>query len=192
MNFNDYKNLVKKTRSTRRYKQNITIQAKELEEVLDITRISASPMNMQPLKYITVTNKDFVDKISQSSTWASRLPQWEQSEEERPSAFIIILKDTSLEGIPMLDCGIALHSIMLALKTKDYDSCPLASINKDLIKEIFSLAQNLEPMLGISIGISNEVIKLVDIEDCNDYFRNEKDEHCVPKRELKDILIKNF
>lgn len=192
MNFKDFKNLAKNTRSIRRYKQNITIEAKELEEVIDLTRISASPMNMQPLKYITVTTKELVDKIALSSKWAAKLPLWDQSKEERPSAFIIILKDTSLEGIPMLDCGISLHSIMLGLKSKNYDSCPLASIDKELVRELFNIEENLEVMIGISIGVSNEVIKLVDIKECNDYFRNEKDEHCVPKRELKDVFIKNF
>jgi len=192
MNFNDYKNLIQNTRSTRRYKQNITINPKELEEVIDITRIVASPKNMQPLKYLTVTSKQFVDKISQSATWASKLPQWDQKEDERPSAYIIILNDTSLDGVPMIDCGITLQTIMLGLKTKGYDSCPLASVNKDLIKELFNLEDNLQPMVGLSIGISDENITLTDIEECNDYFRNEKEEHFVPKRELKDVLIKNF
>lgn len=193
MNFKDFKKLVCNTRTTRRFKKDINIENIELEEVLDTTRVVSSAKNMQPLKYITVTNKDIVEKLASTSKWASHLKQWNQSEDERPSAFIIILNDTKIDGFAMLDCGIALNNIMLGLKIKGYSSCPLASIDKQLCKELFSLPENIEPILGVAVGIEDETINVVDVKyDDTNYYRDEIDIHCVPKRDLKDILIGKF
>lgn len=192
MDFEEFKTLVQKTRTTRRFKKDIQIDTKELEEIINLVRVSPSPKNMQPLKYITITNKEFSNKISETCTWASHLENWTQSEDERPSAYIIILNDTSIDGFPMIDCGTSLNSIMLGLKTKGYASAPLASIDKALIKKLFKLEKHLEPMIGIAIGVEDEVINLVELKEDVNYYRNEKDEHCVPKRDLEDILIGKF
>lgn len=192
MNFEDFKTLVKKTRTTRRFKKGIKIDSKEIEEVLDVVRLSPSPKNMQALKYIIVTKEEIVEKLSLTSAWAAHLKEWTQSEDERPSAYIIILNDKTIEGFPMIDCGITLNSIMLGFKTKGYASCPLASIDKALVKELFNLKESLEPILGIAIGIEDEIINIVEIKKDTNYYRNEKDEHCVPKRALKDILIGKY
>ncbi|WP_320034402.1 nitroreductase family protein [Halarcobacter sp.] len=192
MNFKDFKKLVCDTRTTRRFKKDITIENIELEEVLDAARVVSSAKNMQPLKYITVTDKDLVKKLAQTCQWAAHLKEWNQKEEEQPSAFIIVLNDTKIDGFAMLDCGIALNNIMLGLKIKGYSSCPLASIDKQLCKELFSLDEKIEPMLGIAIGVEDETIKVVDVKLDTNYYRDEIDIHCVPKRDLNDVLIGKF
>lgn len=192
MNFKDFKKLVCDTRTTRRFKKDITIENIELEEVLDAARIVSSAKNMQPLKYITVTEKEIVKKLAQTCQWAAHLKEWKQKEEEQPSAFIIVLNDTKVDGFAMLDCGIALNNIMLGLKIKGYSSCPLASIDKQLCKELFSLDEKIEPMLGIAIGVEDETIKVVDVKLDTNYYRDEIDIHCVPKRDLNDVLIGKF
>lgn len=192
MDFKDFKDLVKNTRTTRRFKKNISIFNKDLEEIIDTARVVSSAMNKQPLKYIIVTKKELVEKLSSSSKWASHLESWTQSKDEQPSAFIIVLNDTSIEGYSMLDCGIALNTIMLGLRLKGFASCPLGSIDKELCKNLFSLSKNLEPILGIAVGLENEIIKLVDLEEDSNYYRDENDVHCVPKRTLEEVLIGKF
>ncbi|QDF29360.1 nitroreductase family protein [Halarcobacter anaerophilus] len=192
MDFKEFKDLVKNTRTTRRFKKNISIFNKDLEEIIDTARVVSSAMNKQPLKYIIVTKKKLVEKLSSSSKWASHLENWTQSKDEQPSAYIIVLNDSSIDGYSMLDCGIALNTIMLGLKLKGFASCPLGSIDKELCKNLFSLSKNLEPILGIAVGIENETVKLVDLKKDTNYYRDENDTHCVPKRVLKDILIKKY
>ncbi|WP_321311522.1 nitroreductase family protein [Halarcobacter sp.] len=192
MNFKDFKKLVCNTRTTRRFKKDITIENIELEDVLDAARVVSSAKNMQPLKYITVTDKNLVKKLAQTCQWATHLENWNQKEEEQPSAFIIVLNDTKIDGFAMLDCGIALNNIMLGLKIKGYSSCPLASIDKELCKELFSLDEKIEPMIGIAIGIEDETIKVVDVKLDTNYYRDEIDIHCVPKRDLNDVLIGKY
>jgi nitroreductase len=192
MDFKEFKDLVKNTRTTRRFKKNISIFNKDLEEIIDTARVVSSAMNKQPLKYIIVTKKELVEKLSSSSKWASHLENWTQSKDEQPSAFIIVLNDSSIDGYSMLDCGIALNTIMLGLKLKGFASCPLGSIDKELCKNLFSLSKNLEPILGIAVGLENESIKLVDLEEDSNYYRDENDVHCVPKRTLDEVLIGKF
>ncbi|WP_044418284.1 nitroreductase family protein [Halarcobacter anaerophilus] len=192
MDFKEFKDLVKNTRTTRRFKKNISIFNKDLEEIIDTARVVSSAMNKQPLKYIMVTKKELVEKLSSSSKWASHLENWTQSKDEQPSAFIIVLNDTSIDGYSMLDCGIALNTIMLGLKLKGFASCPLGSIDKELCKNLFSLSKNLEPILGIAVGLENESIKLVDLEEDSNYYRDENDVHCVPKKTLDEVLVGKF
>jgi hypothetical protein len=192
MQFDEFKDLVKNTRTTRRFKKDIKIEPKELEEVIDIARVTSSAMNKQPLKYIFVTKEELVKSLASTCKWASHLTQWTQSEDEQPSAFIVVLNDKSIDGFAMVDCGITLNSIMLGLKIKGYASSPLASIDKELCKTLFSLESNLEPILGIAVGIEDETIKIVKVQEDTNYYRDEDDNHCVPKRDLNQIIVGKF
>jgi len=188
-NFNTFKEIVQNTRSTRRFKQNITIDKKELRELIDLVRTTSSSKNMQPLKYITITNEKIKEEVYKPLLWAAHLKEWDQSEDEKPSAYILIVNDTSVDGFAMIDLGIALQTIMLGLSAKGYDGCPLASIDKVAYKKLFNLEDHLEPMLIIAIGKSSENIELVDVENDTNYYRDEDGNHFVPKRELKDVLL---
>lgn len=193
MDFKSLNELVHKTRCTRRFKQNIKISKKDLEEIIDLTRVTSSAKNMQPLKYWIVTDETLVKKLSNTAKWAAHLTSWEQSQSEQPSAFIIMINDTSIDGFAMIDAGINLQTIMLASRAKGYASCTLASLDKELCKKEFKLDKHLEPLLAIALGIEDEVINIVDVKD-NDtnYYRNDKDEHCVPKRDLGEVLLGSF
>jgi len=193
MDFNEFKDLISKTRCTRRFKENKKITKNDLEEIVDTARITSSAKNMQPLKYIIVNNEEKVDKLSKTTTWAAHLTSWSQGQNEQPSAYIILVNDTSIDGFVMVDAGISLQTIMLASKIKGYASCALGSIDKEYCKKAFNLAENLEPVLGIAIGVEDEVLNLVAVEN-NDtnYYRNDKDEHCVPKRALDEVLLGSY
>lgn len=193
MNFQDFKELITKTRTTRRYKQNITIADEDIKELIDVARITSSAKNMQVLKYITVTNKDNVRILAKKAMWATHLKDWTQKEDEIPSAFIVILNDKNIEGQPLVDVGTALETIMLGAKLKGIDSAPLASIDKELCQELFTIPENCEVILGIALGHASELTKIVEMnEDDTTYYRDEKDTHCVPKRSMDEILIGSY
>ncbi len=79
---------------------------------------------------------------------------------------------------------------MLLLKSKGYSTCPLASIDKSQCKTMLALESHYEPMIEIAIGINSEIAKTVEMKEGNvGYYRNESDEHCVPKRELSEVLL---
>lgn len=193
MDFQTFDKLVNTTRSTRRFKQNVEIAKSDLEEIVNLCRISSSSKNMQPLKYIIITDKKLVKILSSTASWAGALKTWDQSETEQPSAYILMIKDTNIEGNPVIDAGISLQTISLAAKTKGFAACALGSIDKEFCTKEFKLANNLEPMYGIAIGIEDEIIHLVDLKN-NDarYYRNNEDALCVPKRGMNEVLIGSY
>ncbi len=188
-NFQDFKNIVQNTRCVRRFKQNITIDKSELIELIDLTRTISSSKNMQPLKYIAITDEKIKDEVYKPLQWAAHLATWNQKDSERPSAYILMINDKSIDGFADIDCGISLQTIMLGATSKGYDGCVLASIDKSAYKKLFNLAEHLEPMLIIALGIKDEEIELVDVDNSTNYYRDNTSKHFVPKRKLSDILL---
>lgn len=193
MNYNELKNLIQESRTTRRFEKNSNVNFEDLREILDLARITSSAKNMQPIKYILVTKKEDVLKLSQTAAWAAHLKDWDQSEEERPSAFIIMLNDRMIDGFPMFDAGASFTAISLAAKSKGLATCPMASIDKELCKELFVIPDNFDVMIGIAVGVGAENVKLTDAQNGDtNYYREEDKTHCVPKRTLEQIIIGEY
>jgi len=191
-NFSNFKNIVENTRCTRRFKKDITIDKNELIELIDIARTVSSGKNMQPLKYIAITDDKIKDEVYKPLVWAAHLTDWEQSEDEKPSAYILVINDTSIEGLSAIDSGIAMQTIMLGATAKGYAGCILASINKVEYKKLFNLENHLEPMFIIALGVKDENIEVVDVNTQNgdtNYYRDQNSTHFVPKRKLNEVLI---
>jgi len=191
MDFKNFKNIVKNTRSTRRFKKNITIDKSELIDLIDMARTVSSGKNMQPLKYIAINDENTKDAIYKPLQWAAHLKDWDQSEDEKPSAYILVINDTKIDGFSAIDSGIAMQTIMLGATAKGYAGCILASIDKVAYKKLFALENHLEPMFIIALGVRDENIEVVDVTNSTgtNYFRDENNGHCVPKRKLSEVLI---
>ena len=189
-NFKDFIELTNNTRCVRRFKPDVTIPRYELIELINLARKTSSGKNMQPLKYIAITDDKIKDEVYKPLVWAAHLKDWDQSADEKPSAYILILNDTRIDGFSSIDSGIAMQTIMLGANTKGYAGCMLASIDKEAYKELFNLESHLEPMFIIALGVKNEEVKVVDIRHSNiNYYRDKNDIHCVPKRKLSAVLI---
>jgi len=193
MKYDELKDLIQNARTTRRFKKDAKVSNEDLKEILDLARITSSAMNAQPIKYILVTKEEEVLKLAQTAKWASHLKGWDQSEDERPSAFLLMLNDQMIEGFPMFDAGASFTAISLAAKSKGLSICPMASIDKKLCKELFVIPDCYDVMIGIALGVGAESIKLVDTDDLDtNYYREEDETHCVPKRSLKQIIAGEY
>lgn len=192
MKFEDFKQQVLNTRCTRRFDSSYKVDTKDLMEIIDLARQTSSAMNAQPLKYMIINDKKYFDIVHKPIKWASHLNTWNQSEDEKPSAYILILNDKSIDSFAMVDIGISLQTIMLALNTKGLSGCALASIDKELYKKELNIASNIEPFLAIAVGKKDEEIKIVDLQNSTGYYRDQDGTHCVPKRALEDVLLKVY
>ena len=86
--------LILKNRTFRRFYQDIPVERKTLEELVDLARCSASAANNQPLKYILVNEPEKNALMFPQLGFAGRLTDWPGPVEgERPAAYIIILLD---------------------------------------------------------------------------------------------------
>jgi nitroreductase len=72
----DFRDVVKRSRSYRRFYENKPITVEELEYMVDCARMTPSAQNLQPLRYIIVTDTDR-EKVFPHCRWASYLKDWD-------------------------------------------------------------------------------------------------------------------
>lgn len=193
MKYQNLKTLIQNARTTRRFKKDTKVSINDLKELLELARLTSSAKNMQPIKYILVTKKEDVKKLSESTSWATHLKDWSQSEDEQPSAYILMLNDQMIDGYPLFDAGASFTAISLAAKAKGLATAPLASIDKELCRQLFVIPDCYDVMIGIAVGFPDENIKLVDTNDFDtNYYREEDGTHCVPKRSLEQIIVGEY
>ena len=187
------RDVVIKNRSYRRFDQSREITGETLRELVDLARFSASGMNVQPLKYILSAEKKKNDIIFPALAWAAYLKDWDGPQEgERPSAYIVMLGDTTIRKNFGYDPGIAAQSILLGAAEKGFGGCMIASVKRELLQSKLRIPDWYEILLVLALGYPAEKVVLDEVEHDGDmkYWRDEKDVHHVPKRKLDDIILK--
>ena len=111
-----------------------------------------------------------------------------------PTAFIIILQDTVIDGNLsryQKDVGIVAQTMLLGAVDNGLGGCMIGNFGAASVKETLELPDYLAPMLIIGLGKPAEKVVLTEIADgeSTDYYRDEQDVHYVPKRRLEDILL---
>lgn len=192
MEYKELKTLIERNRSYRRFDESHRISVKELEEVLDLCRYTASGRNLQPLKYKLITSEEECSQIFPHLKWAGYLEDWDGPEEgERPVGYILQYLDTSLTKQLLCDDGIQIEALTLGCVSKGLGTCVIKSFNKLEIEKIAGSPETLELRYVIAVG---KPIESVEIEDMKEgdvrYWRDAAGVHHVPKRRLEEILVK--
>lgn len=187
----DFENLVFNTRSYRRFDEEFRIETETLRKLVNLARLSPSAANRQPLKYLIFNDREKCDLIFPSLAWAGYLQDWDGPVKgERPSAYIIILGDTSITGSFSVDHGIAAQTIMLGAVNYGLGGCMIASIKKDKLRTDLGIPDSFEILLVLALGKPVEKVVVEDVKnDDIKYWRDEKQVHHVPKRPLSDLII---
>jgi len=189
------KELILKNRSYRRFDESIPISVKLLSEWVDLARLTASAKNMQPLRYILSCEKNMNARIFETLAWAGYLTNWEGPVQgERPTGYIVILRDNSITDHNYCDHGLATQSIMLGATEKEFGGCIIAAINRKKLASILNLSDNLEILLVLALGKPKETVILDVLEkhESHKYWRDKANNQHVPKRKLTDIILKHF
>ena len=181
-----------KNRSYRRFDESADIDQKLLRDCVDLARLSASGANAQPLKYVLSNDRETNAKIFSTLSWAGYLQDWHgPTEGERPSAYIVLLLDTSLRKDPGCDHGIAAQSIMLGAVEKGLGGCMLGSIRKQELSDALQLPSHFEILLVVALGKPVETVEVETVGSDGDikYWRDEEGVHHVPKRSLDEVIV---
>lgn len=175
-------------RTIRKFTQ-MPIPPEVLLELVEAGRVAPSGGNLQPLKYKIVTGALCEDVFSHVR-WAAYLKDGAPKEDERPTAYILILADTKIRKSGYeFDMGAAAENIQLAAWEKGIGACWMGSIDR---KEILALCgiddtRYVMPTL-LALGYSGQESYS---EDCTDdsikYYSDENGVIHVPKR--TDILL---
>lgn len=191
------KELILKNRSYRRFDQNVVISENDLIELIDLARLSPSPRNQQALKFYFSNLEETNVKIFDTLSWAGALSDWNGPKEgEKPSAYIIISGDNSLipegkKSYHEVACGIAAQSIMTGAAEKGYGGCMIAAIKRAVLRNILNLPEHIEIILVLAIGKPEENVILTEMPENGNYnyWRDENQNHYVPKRNLDELIL---
>jgi len=187
--------LIKQNRSCRRFKENRAVSPETLESLVDLGRLSASAANRQPLKYILSCDPAVNAEIFPCLAWAAYLKDWPgPAEGERPSAYVVILGDTDISTEFWCDHGIAGQSILLGACEQGLAGCFIGAINREKLRSALAIPKRYQIMLVIALGEPAEkiVIDTTAPDGSIRYWRDENDVHHVPKRPLKEIILKTY
>jgi nitroreductase len=186
------RDMIKRTRSCRRFYQDHRIELDNLRELVDVARLSAAAGNLQPLKYLLSTEPEQNGKIFQHLAWAGYLKDWPgPSEGERPSAYIIVLGDRRITKSFGCDHGIACQNIMLAAVERGLGGCMIGAINRERLRKDLDIPDHFEILLVLALGKPKETVVLEEVgPDGNiKYWRDSDGVHHVPKRKLDDVIV---
>jgi len=184
--------LIRRNRSYRRFYQNHPVDRDTLEELVNLARLSPSAANLQPLNYILAADSEINAQIFECLAWAAYLKDWSGPQEgEQPSAYIVILADTTISKTVDCDHGIACQSILLGAREINLGGCIIASINREKLRDVLKINSKYKIMLVIALGKPREevVIEAANPDDSIKYWRDDKNIHHVPKRNLNDIIL---
>jgi nitroreductase len=185
--------LVEKNRSYRKFHEDAEVSQETLRSLVNLARLSGCGMNMQSLRYMLITVKADREKVYPYIKWAAFLKDWGGPKEgQRPSAFILLLKDTGKNSfVVQTDMGIACQSILLGAVEKGLGGCIIGALDKDKLKDAFSIREDLELQYAIAIGKPDQNVIIDDIELGQDtkYWADKDGNHHVPKIRLEDIII---
>ncbi len=184
--------LVMRNRSYRRFDEKHAVNRETLMELVDLARMTASAANRQPLKYLLSADSETNACIFPTLAWAAYLKDWPgPAEGERPTAYIVVLLDTTISDNLLCDDGIAAQTILLGAVEKGLGGCIVASVRRDTLREALNIPEALAIRFVIALGKPAETVVLEELPPSGDirYWRDDLGRHHVPKRSLKDLIV---
>jgi len=186
------RDLILRSRSYRRFYEDVSVDIETLRGFIELASNSPSAANLQPIKYILSCTPQKNELIFETLAWAGYLRDWDGPEKgERPSAYIVLLGDTSISREFKFDAGIAVQTILLAATEKDFGGCIFGSIQRDRLAKNLNITERFEILLVVGLGKPKEKVVLETAADDGDirYWRDPDKTHHVPKRRLIDIIF---
>lgn len=187
--------LIKKTRTFRRFEQSRAIDPATLKDLVELARLGGSARNSQPWQYALVTDPGDCARVYPFLGWAGYLTDWKgPAAGEQPAAYILcILNRNWLKGNDkeaQFDLGIATQNLLLGAMEQGIGGCRIGAFNPKLAGE-FKLAPHQELSLVVALGYPAETVVLETGRDDQDikYWRDASSIHHVPKRSLDKVLI---
>ena len=189
----EFKDLVARTRSYRRFKQSVTIPQGTLESWAALARIVPSSANLQALKFLVVNDPELNATVFKSISFAGYLKEWGGPKEgEKPTAYVLILGDTTIKQNFDLDAGIAAQTIMLAANEAGFGGVMMGAIKRDALREDLQIPVHFELVLLLALGkpVEQVIVEEISEEHGFRYYRDAEDVHHVPKRPLSELILR--
>ena len=188
----ELKDIVARNRSYRRFAGGIRVGEDTLRDLVALARITPSAANRQPLKYLLCCSLEWNARIFETLGWATYLSDWRGPEPaERPTAYIVVLLDTTLAKAADMDVGIAAQTILLGAVERGLGGCMLGNVKREVLSRTLCLPEHLAIALVIALGKPAEKVIVEDLAAGGSikYYRDASQGHHVPKRTAGELIF---
>ena len=186
--------LVRKSRSFRSFDHSKKISEQLLVSYIETLRFTPSSINLQALKYCLITSEEDTGFVRSYVKFAGLLENYNGPDgNNSPVAYLVICQDTDIhesETLFLRDVGVVAQTFALRAIEDGIGCCMIGSFNREKVAEYLKLKDNIKPNLILALGYPNEGIILEDAVDSVAYYRDENNVHHVPKRTIKELIIK--
>jgi nitroreductase len=182
-----------RARRTIRFYEQRAIPVADLRELVDAARLAPSAANLQPLEYVIVHDEEVVARVFPTLAWAGNVaPRRNPPEGKRPVAYIVVLVNRQVcASGGAHDAGAAIENLLLAAWEKGLGGCWIGSVNRDEVRALLSVPDQLDIDSVVSLGYPAEQPVAEDTSASVKYYLDESDTLHIPKRRLADILHEN-
>lgn len=183
----DVRSAILQRRSIRRFRPEPVPDA-VLYELVELGRLYASGANLQPIRFAVVSRKPMTDQVFAQLKWAAYLPDFEIREDQKPAAYVILLRDEKVKKSCQFDVGAASTTVMLAAQARGLASCALASFHAGALSQLLALPEQLVPELVLALGYADQESCAVDYAGDVKYFEQDGGLR-VPKLTMGQALV---
>jgi len=188
--------LVRRTRTVRRFQEKKQIDLSLMLELIDLARLGGSARNGQVLRYMVVTEESLRGQLFPLLGWAGYLRDWSgPAPGERPPAYIVCVLDLEVlrgaETEAHFDLGIATQNLLLGAAEQGLFGCRIGAFSPGAVHRLLQLDDRFKVLLVLALGYPAETVVLEEVGPDGDirYWHDDQGVHHVPKRRLADILI---
>lgn len=176
-------------RTIRKFTQKPIVR-ETLVKMINAARLAPSGANLQPLKYLVVTDKNLLEDVFRTTKWAAYLaPHGTPKEGEKPTAYIVVLVDTAIRKDADNDAAAAIENILLTAEDETIGTCWIGSVDRKALANILNVPKGQIIHSVIALGYKAQESEATEME--NGDVKYAMDEHGVvrvPKRKLSDIV----
>ena len=188
--------MVARTRTVRRFKEEVPLDPAFLEQLVDLARLGGSARNAQALCYLPVIDPGLRAALFPLLAWAGYLPDWPgPAAGERPAAYIVCVLDRERQRGPEteahFDLGISTQNLLLGAAERGVLGCRIGAFHAAKVRTLLQLDARYQPLLVVALGEPAETVVVETVGTDGDirYWRDADGVHHVPKRQLEDILL---
>lgn len=159
-----------------------------LKKIVEVSRLYPTGGNLQPVRFAIITKPELTDALFADLRWAMYLPNFTIAPDERPTAYIVLLRDASVSKKCAYDIGAASTMVMLAAADQGLGSCPIGNFTTAKLSALLNLPDTLHPELVIALGYPAHESRVAPMEDTIRYTQDEAGTFFVPKWSTEEVI----
>ncbi len=185
---NTYEAILKR-RTIRKF-QATPIPKESLMKMVNAARLAPSGGNLQPLKYVVITDETLLESVFETTRWAAYVtPHGTPKQGERPTAYIVVLVDTRIRKEADNEAGAAIAHVLLTAEEEGIGSCWIASVDTEALAGLLSPEEGLAIHSVVALGYPAQTSQVFEMKDGDvKYFMDGQGNFHVPKRKLDEIV----